>query len=65
MTFKLISMQVNWKSLTMPFTLGEVAVILQGDPNLCSSLISLKVMLKVIKGEGEGILLDLCTLISS
>ena len=57
-------MQVNWKSLTMRFTLEEVAVILQGDPSLCSSLISLKAMLKAIKGEGEGILLELCTLIS-
>ena len=38
---------------------------LQGDPSLCNSLISLKAMLKAIKGEGEAVLLELCTLITS
>ena len=56
---------MNWKNLTMRFTLGGVAMILQGDPSLCRSLISLKAIIKAIKGEGEGILLELCTLISS
>ena len=56
---------MDWKTLTMRFTLAGVVVILQGDPSLSSSLVSLKAMLKVIKREGEGILLKLCTLISS
>ena len=55
-------MHVNWKSLTMRFTVGEVAVILQGDSSMCSSLISLKAMIKAIRGEGEAILLELCML---
>ena len=56
---------MNWKTLTMRFTLARVAMILQGDSSLCSSLVSLKEMLKAIKREGEGILWKLCTLISS
>ena len=49
----------------MLFTMGEPTVILQGDPSLCNSLISLKAMIKAIREEGEGILLELCTFISS
>ena len=40
-------------------------VTLQGDPSLCNSLVSLKAMLKAIKGEGEAVLLELCSLVSS
>ena len=39
-------------------------VTLQRDPSLCNSLISLKAMLKAIRGESEAILLELCSLIS-
>lgn len=38
---------------------------LKGDPGLCNSLISLKAMPKVINGEGEAILLELCSLLST
>ena len=62
---KLGGMQVNWKNLTMQFRQGDSPVTLQGDPSLCNSLISLKAILKAIKGEREAILLELCSLISS
>ena len=40
-------------------------VTLQEDSSLCNSLVSLKAMLKAIKGEGEAVLLELCSLVSS
>lgn len=52
-------MQVNWKTLTMRFKMGGVAVTLQGDPSLCNSLVSLKAMMKAIREEGLGVLLEL------
>ena len=57
-------MQVNWKTLIMRFQQGAVLVTLQGDPSLCNSLVSLKAMLKAINGEGEAVLLGLCSLVS-
>ena len=42
-------MQVNWKTLTMRFTVGGLSVILQGDPNLSTSLVSLKAMWKALR----------------
>ena len=56
---------VNWKTLTMKFKMGEMPMTLQGDPCLCNSLISLKAMFKTIKGEGEAVLLELCSMASS
>ena len=58
-------MQVNWKTLTMRFQLDDTMVTLQGDPSLYHSLISLKAMMKAIKGDGEAVLLELCSLVSS
>ena len=47
-------MQVNWKLLTMRFKVGELTVILQGDPSLSASLISLKAMWKNLREQGVG-----------
>ena len=58
-------MQVDWKTLTIRFQQGVVLVTLQGDPSLCNSLVSFKTMLKAIKGDGEAVLLELCSLVSS
>ena len=49
----------------MRFKKGGWPVTFQGDPGLCNHLISLKAMLKAIKGEGEAILLELYSLVSS
>ena len=49
----------------MRFQQGVVLETLQGDSSLCNSLVSLKAMLKAIKGEGEAVLLELCSLVSS
>ena len=52
-------MHVNWKSLTMKFKLGGAWVILQGEPGLIRSLISLRSMMKILKKEKEGVLVEL------
>lgn len=58
-------MQVNWKALTMKFRISGIAVTLQGDPSLSSSLVSLKAMLKALKKEREGMLVELGSLETS
>ncbi|XP_056699529.1 uncharacterized protein [Spinacia oleracea] len=55
---KLGSVVTNWKTQTMRYQLGGSTVTLQGDPSLAKSKISLKAMLKVIRKEGGGILLE-------
>lgn len=52
-------MQVNWQLLTMKFQVGGVIVILQGDPSLGKSLVSLKAMMRTVLHEGEAVLLEL------
>ena len=42
-------MLVNWKLLTMSFKVREMTMILQGDPSLNTSLISLKAMWKNLR----------------
>ena len=37
-------MQVDWRNLTMRFQVGGVSVIIQGDPSLSTSLVSLKTL---------------------
>ena len=39
---------MDWKRLTMRFIVGGVSAILQGDPTLCTSLVSLKAMWKAL-----------------
>ena len=41
-------MQVDWQNLTMRFQVGGVLVIIQGDPNLSNSLVSLKTLWKAM-----------------
>jgi len=52
-------MNVDWKSLTMKFRVGGMVVTLQGDPSLSKTMVSLKAMMKALKGSGEGMLLEL------
>ncbi|XP_068638603.1 uncharacterized protein [Aristolochia californica] len=49
----------NWKTHVMKFRLGNEIVVLQGDPSLHKTLISLKVMMRVIKHEEHGALVEL------
>ena len=42
-------MQVNWKNLTMRFQVGGISMILKGDPNLSTPLVSLKTLWKAIR----------------
>lgn len=39
----------------MKFTIGDHHVILQGDPSLCKSYVSLKAMFKALEHGGEGV----------
>ena len=43
----------------MRFQVGGVSVILQGDPSLSTSLVSLKILWKAMQQQGEGILVEL------
>ena len=52
-------MQVNWKNLTMRFQVGGILVILKGNPNLSTSLVSLKTLWKAIRQQGEEFFIEL------
>ena len=52
-------MHVNWKTLSMQFQVGGVAVLLQGDPTLSPSLVSLKTLWKALREREEGVLIEL------
>ena len=43
----------------MKFQVGGISVILKGDPNLSTSLVSLKTLWKAIRRQGEGVLVEL------
>ena len=58
-------MRVNWQLLTMEFKEGQRVVVLQGDPGLCKTLVSLKTMAKAIREMGEGFLVELNKLAST
>ena len=51
--------QVNWKLLTMRFQVGGVTIILQGDPSLSTSLVSLNAMWRALREQEEGVLIEL------
>ncbi|KAL2480924.1 putative mitochondrial protein [Abeliophyllum distichum] len=51
--------QVDWRELTMRFQVGETIVMLQGDPSLSKTLVSMKSMIKAFREKGEGVLLEL------
>ena len=45
--------------MTIRFQVGGVTIILQGDPSLSTSLVSLKAMWRALWEQGEGILVEL------
>ena len=50
-------------ALTMKFRVGARALTLQGDPSLSKILVSLKAMMKEFRRNGQGMLLELGTLV--
>jgi hypothetical protein len=50
---------INWKDQTLRFRAGEKQVVLQGDPKLTKSQISLKVMVRHLKKSKEGFWVEL------
>lgn len=55
---KLGTMATNWKTQTLRFQLGSEVVTLKGDPSLGRSGISLKAMLRNLRKEGGGYLVE-------
>lgn len=55
---KLGPVVTNWKTQEMKYQVGGLTMKLKGDPSLNRSGISLKAMLKVIRREGGGILME-------
>ena len=49
----------NWKEQTMKFKVGSKVVQLKGDPSLARSRVSLKAMIRTLKKEGGGVLIEL------
>lgn len=49
----------NWKTQVMKFNLGSESITLRGDPALGKTLVSLKAMMRTIRHEGAGILVEL------
>lgn len=56
---KLGTIATNWKTQVMKFQLGESSVTLRGDHSLGRSGISLKAMIKTLKKEQQGFLVEL------
>lgn len=48
----------NWKTQVMKFMVGNESVTLRGDLSLGKTLVSLKAMMRTIKHEGAGILVE-------
>lgn len=55
---KLGTMTTNWKMQTLRFKMGNDTVTLQGDPSLGRSGISLKAMIRNLRKEGRGYLIE-------
>lgn len=53
---------INWKTHTMKFMVNNTSVTLQGDPALHKTLVSLKAMMRAIRCEGHGLMVELGTL---
>ena len=49
----------NWKTQVMKFNLGKETVTLRGDSSLGRTLVSLKSMIKTLRQEGSGVLVEL------
>ncbi|GJT58344.1 putative mitochondrial protein [Tanacetum coccineum] len=52
-------MVVNWKELTMSFNMDGDRILIKGDPSLNRSLVSLKSILRSLKLEKNGFLVEL------
>ena len=50
---------MNWGNLCLQVTLGGVKVKIQGDPTLSKSQVSLNNLVRTLKREGQGILVEL------
>ena len=49
----------NWKQQMMKFQMGNKTVTLRGDPSLGKTMVSLKTMMKTLRHEGKGLLVEL------
>lgn len=49
----------DWKNLTICFELGGQTIVLRGDPILTKALVSLKIMVKELLNEKEGLKVEL------
>lgn len=56
---KLGPVTTNWKSQVMRFQLNGREIILQEDPSLARSRISLKAIIRTVRREGGGVLLEM------
>ncbi|RVW45033.1 Retrovirus-related Pol polyprotein from transposon 297 [Vitis vinifera] len=48
----------NCKTLTMRFKVGESTVTLQGYPALCKTQVTLKALMRAVKGKEQGVLVE-------
>ncbi|KAL1212171.1 hypothetical protein V5N11_028792 [Cardamine amara subsp. amara] len=48
----------NWKEHRMSFQQNGATIKLQGDPMLCNRPLSLKTLLKAIRDDGEGVIVE-------
>lgn len=55
-------MHVNWGTLTTKFQVGGVTVTPRGNLAMCKSLVFPKAMMKAIKDQGAGVLVELGTI---
>ncbi|GJU14254.1 ty3-gypsy retrotransposon protein [Tanacetum coccineum] len=51
-------MSVNWKKLTMSFGEGTNRVMIQGDPSLCRTMVSYKSLIRSLRHEQEGFMIE-------
>lgn len=55
---KLGTISTNWKTQTIKFKMGKEMVTLKGDASLGRTGITLKAMIKTLKKEGQGFLVE-------
>nr|GEU30592.1 hypothetical protein [Tanacetum cinerariifolium] len=51
-------MSVDWKKLTMSFGEGSNRVMIQGDPSLCRTMVSYKSLIRSLRHEQEGFMIE-------
>ena len=52
------TMEVNWRYLIMKFSMGETLMTSKGDHSSCKSGVSLKTMMKEVKQQGQGVIVE-------